>query len=200
MEEKAEKTPELLSVEKEVKGIVNINFGNEELSPKVKKVVDLIKKVHKPKQEKVKEEIKPIAEPIEEKKYSQEIKEEIFKELQIEEKKYTQELEEEPQEIEHFLPIQKPTPLKKIDCGSQERQIQERKLPKIEKTAEVLEKQALEMDLILLQPYENFIKICPLCNNKVKKKLVKRDGDILRQLMKCKNKKCTFEKEIVIQI
>jgi hypothetical protein len=188
MEEKVEKTPDILKLEQEIKKkkeVVNISFGNEEP----------IKKVRKPRTKNV----EPVAEPVE-KKYSQEIKEEIFKELQLEEKKYTQELEEEPQEIENFLPIQKPTPLEKTQPKPQERQIPQAILPKIEKIAEVLEKQDLEGDVILLKPFEDFIKICPICNKKVKKYPVKRNGKILTQLMKCKNKKCDFKKEIVMEI
>lgn len=208
----AEKTPDILRLEAEIKKkkeVVNISF-DDELSPTAKKVVDLIRKTRKPK----KEEVKPIAEPVEEKS-SKEIKDEIFKELRLEEKRYTQEIEEEPITLngeaitplkEDFAPLPKSISPEKIDCEPQERQILQEKeqilieTPKIPLEMKGLEKQDLESDVILLQPYENFTKICPLCKKKVKRKAVKKNGMVLTQMFKCKNKFCGFQKEITITI
>jgi translation initiation factor IF-2 len=37
--------------------------------------------------------------------------------------------------------------------------------------------------------------ICPLCNSKIKKGTTQKNGEIVSQVFKCKNKNCTFVKE-----
>lgn len=50
----------------------------------------------------------------------------------------------------------------------------------------------------LIEANDTILKICPVCQNKMKRKKVMQDIDSFRQLFKCK--KCPFSKEIVIKL
>lgn len=50
------------------------------------------------------------------------------------------------------------------------------------------------------QEIDQFSKHCPLCASKLKKKKIRREGNVFKQLIKCKKWSCPFEKEIVINI
>ena len=49
-------------------------------------------------------------------------------------------------------------------------------------------------------PNDQELKLCPLCNSKLKKKKIKREGDVLKQVVKCKKWSCPFEKEFVFNV
>jgi hypothetical protein len=204
------KSPEILAVEREAKrnGVVTLNF-DEELSPMEKKIVGAFKKLRKPKkkeveEEKVEEEVKEekveeeVEEPVEE--IIEEPEEEPEEEPALEEKKYTQEIEEEPLLDPFEDPLHNIALPEKTHPKPQERQIQQEKPKKFEQNFKFLEKEDLSKDFILLEPFEDFVKVCPVCNTKVKKLKVQRKGVILTQLLKCKNKKCNFQKEFVFEI
>lgn len=52
-------------------------------------------------------------------------------------------------------------------------------------------------DKITMQTDEDYNQplICPLCNSKIKKGTTQKNGEIVSQVFKCKNKNCTFVKE-----
>lgn len=55
-------------------------------------------------------------------------------------------------------------------------------------------------NLINIEPEELKINIkkCPLCGNKLKRGFVKKEHNYFYQLVKCKNKKCFFNKKIIL--
>ena len=44
------------------------------------------------------------------------------------------------------------------------------------------------------------VKRCPLCSHKILKGKVKRKGDYVKQIIKCKNPECDFKKELAFKI
>lgn len=44
------------------------------------------------------------------------------------------------------------------------------------------------------------VKVCPICNSKVKQKKVRQEGDKLIQTIKCKKWGCPFQKDYIINI
>ena len=52
-----------------------------------------------------------------------------------------------------------------------------------------------------LKPQSIFIpRFCPVCNSKIKKAKVFKEGNALIQIFSCKNKKCDFQKEIILNL
>jgi len=67
-----------------------------------------------------------------------------------------------------------------------------------ERGEELPEPPLQEQNVITLNP-ERYT-ICPLCSGKLKKGKVKQDGNSLIQTIKCKNRKCSFFREYIINI
>lgn len=74
----------------------------------------------------------------------------------------------------------------------------ELKLEEKIKEPEILEQQS-QTEIKLIEDYSNLI-FCPICNCKLKKEKVRLNGEIYTQNLKCKNKNCTFTKEIIFKL
>ena len=59
---------------------------------------------------------------------------------------------------------------------------------------------AKTQDVRLIYENDQLLKICPLCSGKIRKSKVNRNGFILTQSFGCKNKMCSFKKQIVVRI
>jgi hypothetical protein len=106
---------------------------------------------------------------------------ELYLERFKEKKKISEELEEpeELEEIEKSEELEIPTP-----TITQE------------KTPEILE----EQKVVYVKPDEEVYTSCPICSGKLKKKRIKIDGNLLKQKVVCKNRKCNFERNYEFSI
>lgn len=208
-----EKSPELMKIEKtEVpKGIIKIGFEEPEPTIKKKKKPRLKPSVKEISKEEIPElpdlpklpELPPILlltkeeenVNIEKNTYQQqqvldneEIKiEDLEKEIKAKKKLLKLKKEEEKKRLEEEERIRLEEELKRIE-EEKNKFIETQEIPK--ETQEVK----------LITENEILLKICPICNSKVKRKPVKQIGLTLIQQFKCKNKKCDFQKEISIRI
>lgn len=57
-----------------------------------------------------------------------------------------------------------------------------------------------EQDFLIVPENDLLYKLCPLCKTKISKSYIKKMGTILIQNLKCKNKSCTYQKEIKIEL
>jgi len=181
----AEKSPLLKKLEKK-KGIVSIEFGDEELP------IQSIKKAKK----------------IQPKPQKQEIQlEKVIKNKEIEPKEIDiKELEREIKEKKKLLKLKKEEELKRAEqerlrqiAIEQEKVTKELGVLKQEGQINAVKEDIQSVKLLL--PFEVVdLKICPKCNFKLKRRKVKQQGYNLIQEIKCKNKLCDFRKEIIIRV
>lgn len=70
-----------------------------------------------------------------------------------------------------------------------------------EKTEEKPQEQEIkqEGETTILNKHEVFTK-CPLCNGKIKKKKIQMASDGLRQVVVCKNRRCSWKHEYLIAL
>jgi len=68
--------------------------------------------------------------------------------------------------------------------------------PDLPQKQEVIE----EHKQVEVKPFGESYTNCPLCNGKLKRKRLKKEGNILKQKVKCKNRRCNFEREYVFSI
>jgi len=66
------------------------------------------------------------------------------------------------------------------------------------KEPEILKEQS-QTEIRLTEDFSN-LKFCPICNCKLKKEKVRKKEEIYTQNLRCKNKKCSFQKEITFKI
>lgn len=70
----------------------------------------------------------------------------------------------------------------------------------IKEVSKVLEPEIPEIEFSPKIPKDNNFKLCPLCNSKLKRKKITQEGDILKQKVICKNRKCNFQKELIYSL
>jgi hypothetical protein len=184
-EEIVEKSPFLKQIEKqEERGIVKIDFGEEKIP--IQSIKPVKKASHKPQKSQIQEQKIP---KNEKKSEIEEIKE-IKQEINREEKTDIKQLEKEIKEKKKLLKLKK-----------EEEKIKEeerKKLEEIKIPQEIIKTETQEIRLIPAN--DELLKICPLCNSKIKRSKVRRNGFDLIQHFKCKNKACNFRKEIVMRL
>jgi hypothetical protein len=124
-------------------------------------------------------------------------KEDLNKELPTTNELNIKNLEKEIKEKKRLLKLKREEEKLRLAKEELER-IKAEKQEKIEKEIEIPKED--ESIKLISELKEEFIKTCPLCNHKLKRSKVKREGFILKQHIKCKNKSCNFAKEIIFKI
>jgi len=105
--------------------------------------------------------------------------EELEKEIKIKKKLLKQKKEEERKKEEE---------LKEIERKKEEENLLKQEIPMPSASQNIELKENDYIDL----------RICPLCNNKLKRKKVRQENFVLTQILKCK--KCGYKKEITLKI
>lgn len=207
-EDLIEKSQELMRIEKtEVpKGIVKIGFDEPELILKKNKKSRLKPSVKEIQREDFPElpELPDLPQiPLLTKKEENvNLEKNTYQEQQIKEDLEIEDLEKEIKEKKKLLKLKKEEEKRRLE--EEERIRLEEELKKLEeeknKLIETQEISEETQEIKLIAENETLIKICPICNSKVKRKPVKQVGLTLIQKFKCKNKKCDFQKEIIVGI
>lgn len=215
---------EIEKIEKQAKGIVSVSINSDEKPPKIKRLPKVFKEsaeiVREIKKGNIKEgetvildereaiqsikkEKKAIPKPfvseIQEEKVIVETKiEDLQKEIDNQKKLLDLKIKEAQAEKVKLLKEEK---LKK----KAERKERRRKhwyfrifMRKEKKPIEIKEAYSNSNEVKLIEANDTILKICPVCQNKMKRMKVMQDIDSFRQLFKCK--KCPFSKEIVIKL
>jgi vacuolar-type H+-ATPase subunit I/STV1 len=185
-----EKSSFLKQIEKqEEKGIVKIDFGEEKIP--IQSIKPIKKASHKPQKSQFQEQKTAKNEKKSEIEEIREIKQEINRE------DYPQEILNDAEEIEDIKQLEKEIKEKKkllkLKKEEEIKKLEEIKLPQEEINTEAQE-------IRLIPANDRLLKICPLCNFKIKRSWVKRNGFDLIQHFKCKNKACNWNKKIIVRI
>jgi hypothetical protein len=195
-EEIVEKSPFLKQIEKqEERGIVKIDFGKEKIP--IQSIKPIKKASHKPQKSQIQEQKIVKNDKKSEIEEIKEIKQEISRE------NYPQEILNDAEEMEDIKELEKEIKTKKklLKFKKEEEKRKEEERKKLEEIKLPQEETKTETQEIRLIPInDELLKICPLCNSKIKKSWVKRNGFDLIQHFKCKKKACNFRKEIVMRL
>jgi hypothetical protein len=191
-EQFVEKDPFLKQIEKQEKGIVKIEF-NEEVAP-IQSIKEPKKPRHKPQESQIPQEKAPI--PTELPEIAQD--EEKHQEIDIEQ------LEREIKAKKKLLKLKKEEEKRKIEEEEQKQKIAEleeekKQLEESQKQEEIAKKEEIQQVRLIPDNIE-FLKTCPACHSKIWRSKVRRQGIILSQMFRCKNKACNFQKEISLRI
>lgn len=175
-----EKSPVIKEAEKQ-KGIVQINFDDEKIP--IQNIKKAKKSSHKPQKQEIQE--KKIAETPD----LEEIDDIKQLEKEIKEKKKILKIKKQKEEEEKLKQIE--AEQKRVTDEINAIKNKEVQIPQEIKDIEEVELNFMDNESL---------KFCPICKSKIKRKAVKKDGFTLTQLLKCKNKECKWEKDLIFNI